>query len=109
MTMEKISHLDQLLLQLAERAERGILWVPVGDIHISHTCKNPAYHNVARWQASKVGLTYRLIEEKYISPKKRLLKIEDKGLERLVYKGLMSPERAEEIKEKMKMLSALPE
>jgi hypothetical protein len=56
-----------------------------------------------------VGLTYQLIKEKYISPNKRLLKIENKGLERLVYKGLMSPERAGEIKEKIKILSALPE
>jgi hypothetical protein len=105
----RISYLDQLLLQLAEKAEQGILWVRVRDIHISHTGKNPAYHNVIRWQASKVGLTYRLIEEKYVSPNKRLLKIENKGLERLIYKGLMSPERAGEIKEKIKILSALPE
>ena len=64
---------------------------------------------MVRWQASMVGLTYSLIKEKYISPNKRLLKIENKGLERLVYKGLMSREKAEEIKEKIKLTTALLE
>jgi hypothetical protein len=105
----RISHLDELLLQLAEKAEQGTPWVRVRDIHISTASKNRTSHHFIRWRASKVGLTYNLIKEKYISPNKRLLKIENKGLERLVYKGLMSPEKAEEIKEKMKMLSALPE
>jgi len=105
----RISHLDELLLQLAEKAEQGTPWVPVRDIHISIVSKNRVSHHFIRWRTSKVGLTYDLIKEKYISPNKRLLKIENKGLERLVYKGLMSPERAEEIKEKIKVLSALPE
>jgi hypothetical protein len=106
--MDGISLLDQLLLRLAEKAEQGVFWVSIKDIHISIPCKHSRCHASARWRASRVGLTYQLIKEKHISPRRRLLKIENKGLERLVYKGLMSPERAEEIKEKIKLVTALP-
>jgi hypothetical protein len=55
-----------------------------------------------------VALTYQLIKEKHLSLRTRLLRIDNKGLERLVYKGLMSREKAEEIKEKIKLVTALP-
>jgi hypothetical protein len=96
------------LLQLAEKADQGTLWVRVRDIHISTSNKSTHYMHYARWRASRVGLTYVLIKEKYISPNIRLLRIDNKGLERLVHKGLMSQEKAEEIKEKIKLITALP-
>ena len=105
----RISYLDQLLLQLADAAERGVLWVPIRDIHITphNNSPNRHYRHVIRTVAARVGLTYRLIDEKYVSTHKRQLRIKDKGIERLVYKGLMSRERAEEIREKIKIALAL--
>ena len=104
-----LTQMNYLLLTLAKHLDGGCIWVRVKDITELPRPRGgrPDTFHDARTQAVKRAAFFGHIEVRWEKGKGRYIRLTERGIKHLAYKGLISEEKEKEIIEKIKIETAL--